>query len=129
VPESSCDLPMNQRRLCILTSETIRRIGLPHEAPLGRSAFSHQEPEPGGDVWIVDVDTERIAGFRDAVTQGVAVHAQVTRCLCPLPMVAQVRGHCRNEVLALHFEEVIKPGSDQAGIAEWEFVERQLSPR
>ena len=129
MPESSCDLPMNQRRLCILNSEPYAGIALLHGALLGSSAFSHQEPEPGGDVWIVDVDTERLAGFRDAVMQGVAVHAQVTRCLCPLPTVAQVRGNCRNEVLALLFEEVIKPGSDQAGIAEWEFVERQLSPR
>ena len=129
MPASSCDLPMNQRRLCNLNSEPSAGIALPHGALLGSSALPHQEPEPSSYVWIVDVDTERLAGFRDAVTQGVAVHAQVTRCLCPLPTVAQVRGHCRNEVLALLLKELIKPGSDQAGIAEWEFVERQLSPR
>ena len=53
----------------------IRRIELIHESVLGRSAFTHQEPQLGGDVWIVDVDTERLAGSREAITQRVAVHA------------------------------------------------------
>mgnify|MGYP003694525779 CR=1 FL=1 len=78
-------------------------MGVVYEAVLGRSAFTHQKPQPGGGVWIVDVDTERLAGSREAVTQCVAVHAQVTRSLCPLPSVAQVCGHCRDDVLALLF--------------------------
>src|SRR4029453_6709325 len=79
----------------------IRRMGLRHETPLGHTAFTHQKPKPGGDVWIVDVDIERLAGSRKAIAQGVAVHAQVTRGLCPLPMVAQVGGYCCDEVLVL----------------------------
>jgi hypothetical protein len=100
--ESWCDPHINQPRLCIPTSEPSAGLA-PSEVMLGRTAFTHQEPQPGGDVWIIDVDTERIAGSRQAIPQRVAVHAKVTGSLCPLPTVAQVCGHCRDDVLALLF--------------------------
>ena len=60
---------------------TVRPDGLIHMAALGRTAFRHQEPQPGSDVWIVDVDAERIASPGKAVTQRVAVHTQATEPL------------------------------------------------
>ena len=75
MPESWCDPHINQRRLCIPTSGALRRIGPFLEATLGHTAFTHQEPKPGGSVWIVEVDAESLAGSRETITQGVAVHA------------------------------------------------------
>jgi hypothetical protein len=57
--KSWCDSHISQRCLCVPTCKPPAEISNT-TAVLGSSPFTHEKPQPGGDVWIVDVDPERL---------------------------------------------------------------------